>query len=297
MSLVTSGMRVAEGVRSFRRSAALTQSFRMRPSWNPKSNFLERTCWGRRWVWRDMPDELLMTSRAVWASTPYLVRAMTPSEARRRWAALRTLLTALTALPAPRGPHLTIFDDQASMRSTASAKSSSLPPTIDVRDPVSAPTGPPETGASTIRTPNFDLSLSPSSTVAAGPPEVTSTMRVPLRNGADDSTSSTSAVVERHKPITSHSAASDAKSARYSAPISPLRASALDAVLDATSAGLPYFSRLYLCMYPAMDVPMVPRPYHPSVFVVELGTAALSTRALPAHSSVRRIPPSFITAQ
>mmetsp|Transcript_13497 Transcript_13497/g.40778 ORF Transcript_13497/g.40778 Transcript_13497/m.40778 type:complete len:241 (-) Transcript_13497:217-939(-) len=239
-------MRVAEGVRSATRSLALTQSLRMRANWKPKSNFLESTCAGRRWVWRDMPEDELMTSRAVWGSTPYFLRATTPSAARRTCAALSTLFTALTALPAPRGPHFTIFSDHAESKSYASVKSSSEPPTIETSLPAAAPFGPPETGASTRRAP-FALSASPKATVAAGPPDVQSTMSVPDRSGADDSTLSTSAVVDKHIATTSHRAASSAKSAQYVAPISALNASALDAFLDATSAGFPHCSTLYLC--------------------------------------------------
>src|SRR3989304_5777514 len=64
-----------------------------------------------------------------------------------------TWLTALVACPAPTGPMCVIVRPIAARIGLARSTSASVPPTMIVRVPCSAPSEPPETGASTKPTP------------------------------------------------------------------------------------------------------------------------------------------------
>ena len=62
-------------------------------------------------------------------------------------------LAALTVCPEPAGPTWTMVLPTASSTGRASAKSSAAPPTMIDSVPSIAPASPPETGASSTRTP------------------------------------------------------------------------------------------------------------------------------------------------
>src|SRR3990172_1681548 len=173
-----------------------------------------------------------------------------------------TWLTALVACPAPTGPMWVIVRPIAARIGLARSTSASVPPTMIVRVPCSAPSEPPETGASTKPTPPA-ASRAAKPSLAPGLMVEQSTIRLPARTPAarppgPKSTASTSGVSERQTTTTSTAAASSAGVAASLAP-SSTTAAARPGVRFQTVSGKPARARLA-----AMAAPIVPMPAKPT---------------------------------
>src|SRR3990172_5780946 len=173
-----------------------------------------------------------------------------------------TWLTALVACPAPTGPMCVIVRPIAARIGRARSTSASVPPTMIVRVPCSAPSEPPETGASTKPTPPA-ASRAAKPSLAPGLMVEQSTIRLPARTPAarppgPKSTASTSGVSERQTTTTSTAAARSAGVAASLAP-SSTTAAARPGVRFQTVSGKPARARLA-----AMAAPIVPMPAKPT---------------------------------
>ena len=95
------------------------------------------------------PVEPLIASSIVYGSRPNRWPTRITSELARKCVAESRLLSAFSACPAPTGPAWTTFPPTASKIGRHVSRSASAPPHMIVSVPASAPTTPPETGAST----------------------------------------------------------------------------------------------------------------------------------------------------
>ena len=99
------------------------------------------------------PDALDATSNSAWCESPSRSPSTNASATAICDTARIMLLHTLAACPRPAPPQCTTRRPIASSSGRAASKSSSVPPTMKASVAFSAPTTPPETGASTLRCP------------------------------------------------------------------------------------------------------------------------------------------------
>src|SRR5262245_2715333 len=208
-------------------------------------------------------------SRTFAGSTPALTASTNASPTASTAEAITSWLHALATWPAPAGPTCTIVEPIASNRGSARSNASSGPPTMIESVPASAPTWPPETGASSIETP-FSPSRSANDRVAIGSIVLMSITSEPgaapsAAPSAPSSTRSTSGVSGSIVTITSEARATSAGLEAHEAP-SATSASTGGAGRECTGSGNPADSR-----WRAIGAPMTPRPTNPTRSVTRLG--------------------------
>src|SRR5262245_26965472 len=209
-------------------------------------------------VW---PEDLEMTSVTTVGSTP-------KASARRKASLTATadtpairLLQSFTTSPLPTGPTWKMLAPMASRTGRAAAKSSAEPPTMMASVPSTARGTPPDTGASTKR--------SPRSTAAAATRRETpgsivdmSTQSVPLRAAARTPPSpeyADSTLGDDGSIVTTTSAVATT-SAALAAAVIPAAAAACTAAgfMSKALTANPFFTRFF-----AMGSPIVPTPMNP----------------------------------
>ena len=124
-------------------------SLSSKASRNVRGNARVTTRSGKRFILAfDRPLEALITSSATSARTPAFSSATSPSAVPQMCIASSALLTALSASPVPITPQCTMRVPKWASTGRTRSSTASSPPTITVSAAFSAPTTPPDTGAS-----------------------------------------------------------------------------------------------------------------------------------------------------